>query len=106
MLVPLSMLRDELDQACAFNSTKAEVMATRYREGSRYARHLDANLHNGRRLSFVYYLNDQWEERQGGQLRVRRDSATRPSKVRSLLRAGPSGVGCGRSSTSSALGMW
>ena len=51
-------------------------MSTRIRAG-RYVRHVDntctagrGRLCNGRRLTAVYYLNGDWQEGHGGELRI------------------------------------
>ena len=48
-----------------------EMHLTRYPEGSQYLRHLDQfKRDDHRKLSVIFYLNEDWKETQGGQLRM------------------------------------
>jgi len=76
LLFKFTELRDELDGALDFGSSRLSVMAARYPGGgARYARHRDAlPEHNGaggrRRLTAIYYMNPEWKPADGGCLRV------------------------------------
>lgn len=39
-------------------------------DGSRFARHIDNTTCDGRRLTAVVYLNPEWDEANGGALRI------------------------------------
>jgi SM-20-related protein len=54
-----------------------EVHMTIYPPGSYYKRHLDQFKHDDhRRLSVICYLNNDWEEEHGGQLRMYQHDST------------------------------
>lgn len=53
-----------------------ETHFARYPAGARYRKHLDVFRHDSRRtLSVVCYLNENWQESDGGQLRLYLDEA-------------------------------
>jgi len=72
-LAALAKLWEELD-LLGFGVQRASTMLARYPgEGARYARHLDAardRAVGARRLTAVYYLNDDWSPDKGGCLRA------------------------------------
>jgi hypoxia-inducible factor (prolyl hydroxylase) len=50
---------------------RSQIMCTCYPgKGARYTRHSDNSNRNGRKLTALYYLNCEWEEKDGGKLRV------------------------------------
>lgn len=60
-----------LNQALFLSLKDFEVHMTVYPEGSFYKRHLDQfKKDDHRRLSVILYLNNDWKEEQGGQLRM------------------------------------
>lgn len=67
----LDQLIKFLNQALYLSLKDYEVHCTVYPPGSFYKRHLD-QFKNGdhRRLSVICYLNTDWKEEQGGQLRM------------------------------------
>lgn len=53
-----------------------EAHFARYPAGARYRKHLDTFRHDGRRtLSVICYLNADWQEADGGKLRIYLDEA-------------------------------
>lgn len=54
--------------------SRTKVMVTKYAgredDGSRYTPHVDNGDKNGRRLTAIYYLNDEWKRVHGGALRL------------------------------------
>lgn len=51
-----------------------EAHYTHYPSGSRYMPHVDRHQRNSSRVvSFVFYLNEDWQETDGGQLRIYND---------------------------------
>jgi SM-20-related protein len=70
-LEKLSSLRTFLNQALFLSLKDVEVHKTIYPAGSFYKRHLDQfKKDDHRKLSVICYLNEGWEDRDGGQLRV------------------------------------
>ncbi len=60
-----------LNQALFLSLKDFEVHMTVYPEGSFYKRHLDQfKKDDHRKLSVILYLNNDWKEEQGGQLRM------------------------------------
>jgi len=60
-----------LNQALFLSLKDFEVHMTVYPEGSYYKRHLDQfKKDDHRKLSVILYLNDNWKDEQGGQLRM------------------------------------
>ncbi|GHN00006.1 oxidoreductase [Cytophagales bacterium WSM2-2] len=67
----LSELRMYLNQSLFLSLKDAEVHKTIYPPGSFYKRHLDQfKKDDHRKLSVICYLNEEWKENEGGQLRV------------------------------------
>ena len=67
----LSDLRNFLNQSLFLSLKDVEVHKTIYPTGSFYKRHLDQfKKDDHRKLSVICYLNDDWKEDEGGQLRV------------------------------------
>lgn len=67
----LHALRVFLKQALFLSLVDVEVHQTIYPTGSYYKRHLDQfKKDDHRRLSVICYLNPDWSEREGGQLRI------------------------------------
>jgi SM-20-related protein len=62
----------ELALSCGFVAARTTVQLARYPRGARYVRHLDATaVHaSARRLTLLLYLNPDWTEADGGQLRL------------------------------------
>lgn len=74
LLTQLMRLRDELEEL-GFGSGKTSIMFARYPGGgARYAKHRDALPSHAegtrRRLTLVYYLNEDWSPTNGGCLRA------------------------------------
>lgn len=60
-----------LNQALFLSLKDYEVHMTVYPQGSYYKRHLDQfKKDDHRKLSVILYLNDNWKDEQGGQLRM------------------------------------
>jgi SM-20-related protein len=60
-----------LNQALYLSLKDCEVHTTVYPSGSYYKRHLDQFKHDDhRKLSVICYLNNNWDESNGGQLRM------------------------------------
>ena len=67
----LQELVQYLNQALFLSLKDVEVHMTVYPEGSFYKRHLDQfKKDDHRKLSVILYLNPDWKEEQGGQLRM------------------------------------
>lgn len=67
----LQELVQYLNQALFLSLKDVEVHMTVYPEGSFYKRHLDQfKKDDHRKLSVILYLNQNWKEDQGGQLRM------------------------------------
>jgi len=74
LLLKTEELKEELNRACNFKSSRVSVQLACYpktKEGRRYARHLDS-FEGGpdRRLTCIYYANPDWKEEDGGKLRM------------------------------------
>lgn len=64
-------LRMFLNQSLFLSLKDAEIHQTIYPVGSYYKRHLDQfKKDDHRKLSVICYLNENWQEEEGGQLRV------------------------------------
>lgn len=60
-----------LNRTCFAGITGYEFHYAMYEKGSFYKRHLDQFKHNGHRVfSMIMYLNEGWEAKDGGELRV------------------------------------
>ena len=71
LLARIFALMDYLNRTCYLGLKDLETHFAIYPEGSFYRRHLDqfrANDH--RKLSFICYLNQNWQPEAGGQLRL------------------------------------
>lgn len=67
----LTALVQHLNQTLFLSLKDFEVHMTIYPAGSFYKRHLDQFKNGGhRKLSVICYLNNAWEEKHGGQLRM------------------------------------
>lgn len=67
----IEQLRIALNQALMLGLVDSESHYARYPPGAGYARHLDRLRHSDARvLSAVFYLNDAWQESDGGALRL------------------------------------
>lgn len=67
----MNSLRDYLNRTCYLGIKDFESHYAIYPEGTRYARHSDRFRQNAHRVvSFVLYLNPEWEEADGGQLHI------------------------------------
>jgi SM-20-related protein len=74
----ISQLRMFLNQSLFLSLKDAEIHKTIYPPGSFYKRHLDQfKKDDHRKLSVICYLNKDWKEADGGQLRVYFPSETR-----------------------------
>lgn len=80
-LTKLQQLVQFLNQALFLSLKDFEVHMTVYPTGSFYKRHLDQfKKDDHRKLSVILYLNQDWKEEQGGQLRM-----YLPGKTKDLL---------------------
>lgn len=67
----LQALVSHLNQALYLSLKDVEVHLTVYPPGSYYKRHLDQFKHDDhRKLSVICYLNNDWKEEHGGELRM------------------------------------
>jgi SM-20-related protein len=67
----LNELREFLNQALFLSLKDQEVHLTVYPVGTFYKRHLDQfKKDDHRKLSVICYLNENWKEEHGGQLRL------------------------------------
>ncbi|MFM9074148.1 MAG: 2OG-Fe(II) oxygenase, partial [Bacteroidota bacterium] len=70
-LAQLDELRQFLNQSLFLSMKDQEVHIARYPAGAFYKRHLDQfKKDDHRRLSVICYLNTNWKEEEGGQLRI------------------------------------
>jgi SM-20-related protein len=68
---PLHALRRALNQQLFLGLQDVEAHFACFPPGASYARHLDRfSTDDARVLSSVYYLNEDWREAEGGQLRI------------------------------------
>ncbi len=69
-----------LNQTCYTGLTSCEFHYALYEEGKGYAKHKDQfRNHNARKFSMISYLNEDWQEQDGGQLIIHND--TQPELV-------------------------
>jgi len=67
----ITQVREYLNRTCYLGLKTVECHYAMYPPGSFYKRHVDQFQHNAHRLiSFVFYLNPAWEEKDGGKLRL------------------------------------
>ncbi|MBS1558460.1 MAG: 2OG-Fe(II) oxygenase [Bacteroidetes bacterium] len=67
----IDQLREFINQALFLSLKDAEIHQTIYPIGSFYKRHLDQfKKEDHRKLTIICYLNKNWKEEMGGQLRV------------------------------------
>jgi SM-20-related protein len=67
----LDAIKQGLNQSCFLGIHDYEAHYARYECGGHYAPHIDAFQQNNRRiLSAVLYLNENWRQENGGQLRL------------------------------------
>lgn len=68
-LLALSELATQLNQAFYLGLSNLESHYAVYEPGAFYRKHIDQFRHNqDRKISCVYYLNQNWQEKEGGQL--------------------------------------
>jgi len=86
LILEIDSIRKELNLSCGFKSPAVQIQLARYPAGARYVRHRDAILPKERedskdydqedqsklrrRLTVLYYMNEDWREEHGGQLRM------------------------------------
>ena len=71
----VAAVQDGIEQAtrCRLDAPLTELKYAYYPHGGHYRRHVDAlnaGLDTTREFSFILYLNDEWQERHGGHLRI------------------------------------
>ncbi len=67
----ISFLTDYLNQTCYLGIRSSEFHYALYPKGKFYKRHLDQFRNDsGRKLSVICYLNHNWVDKDGGQLRI------------------------------------
>ncbi len=67
----IDALREYIRTTCYLNIQDMEMHLTYYPEGSFYKRHLDQFKENdNRELTFICYLNQNWQEEDEGKLRI------------------------------------
>ena len=70
-LTKVEMLMHHLNQTLFLSLKDFEVHMTRYPVGAYYKRHIDQfRRDDHRKLSVICYLNEDWHETKGGQLRI------------------------------------
>lgn len=71
LLMKISHFISYLNETCFTRINDMEFHYARYDLGSFYKRHLDQfKSHRGRKYSLVIYLNEEWKEEDGGNLRL------------------------------------
>ncbi|UII34058.1 2OG-Fe(II) oxygenase [Fulvivirga ulvae] len=74
----INHLKDYLNRTCFLGIKDYETHFTIYPPGSFYKRHLDQFKNDGaRKISFICYLNTQWQPGDGGELRLYLDKEIR-----------------------------
>ncbi|UII22198.1 2OG-Fe(II) oxygenase [Fulvivirga ligni] len=77
-LSKINELKDYLNRTCFLGIRDYETHFTIYPPGSFYKRHLDQFQGDGaRKISFICYLNDNWQPGDGGELRLYLDGEER-----------------------------
>jgi SM-20-related protein len=72
-----------LNQTCYAGITGYEFHYSMYEAGSFYKKHLDQFKNNpGRKYSMISYLNEDWQERDGGQLLIHQEGNNREIEPR------------------------
>lgn len=67
----IRQLMNFLNQTCFLGLRDIEAHLTYYPIGTRYARHLDQlQLNDSRKITFIIYLNHEWQPADGGELMV------------------------------------
>ena len=70
-LSKINQLQDYLNKTCFLGIRDYEAHFTIYPPGSFYKRHLDQFQGDGaRKISFICYLNNEWQQGDGGELRL------------------------------------
>ncbi|TAL61652.1 MAG: 2OG-Fe(II) oxygenase [Legionella sp.] len=70
-LKKITELAKTLNQSLFLNLSEFETHFAAYQPGSYYKKHVDQFANNkDRKISFVYYLNSDWQEDFGGQLKL------------------------------------
>eukprot|EP01133_Synstelium_polycarpum_P015087 gene15087-17861_t len=78
-LTRIEELRQELNNAVAYNSERSQTQLAVYPQGGRYIKHRDSFVGgNSRRLTLIYYLNGGWQTSDGGALRIHHPSLDTP----------------------------
>lgn len=73
----IDALRMALNRELMLSMVESESHYAAYRPGAGYARHLDRLLNNDARvISAVFYLNEDWQESDGGALRMYLDDGS------------------------------
>ncbi|EGG24392.1 prolyl 4-hydroxylase [Cavenderia fasciculata] len=71
LLQRIDNLRIELNNTINYASEKTQTQLAIYPNGGRYVKHCDSFLGgNSRRITIIYYLNYEWKQQDGGQLRL------------------------------------
>ena len=74
-LAQMVLLQSRLNSSCFLSLAELECHAACYQAGASYAAHTDAFATDSRRvISFCHYLNEDWQEQDGGCLRLHGDS--------------------------------
>lgn len=64
-------LAKNFNQSLFLNLQEFETHFAAYQPGTYYKKHVDQFAHNkSRKISFVYYLNDSWQQEYGGELKL------------------------------------
>jgi SM-20-related protein len=85
----LELLRQELNRSLSLGLFEFEGHFAIYPPGARYRKHLDQFQRDSRRtLTCILYLNTDWEERDGGQLRIYLDDENSGNFLEVLPSAG------------------
>ncbi len=83
----INSLRDALNKALYIGAMDIECHYARYPRGAFYKTHLDRfDDHDSRVVSLVFYLNERWQDHQGGELLIH--DASRHAIERVLPRSG------------------
>lgn len=71
----INLISEQLNQSCFLGIKSHEFHFALYPKGSFYEKHLDQfQERNNRMISVVFYLNENWQQGDGGELKIYKES--------------------------------